>query len=49
MRGFLDGGSYEAIPLEMNAYELEARFAAAPANSFLVADEVQAWIDAGRF
>jgi len=49
VRGFLDGGSYEAIPLEMNAYELEARFAAGPANSFLVADEVQKWIDAGKF
>src|SRR5436853_935557 len=29
--GFLSGGSYEAIPLEMNA------------------DEVQRWIDTGRF
>jgi hypothetical protein len=47
--GFLTGGSYEAIPLEMNAYELDARFAAAPAISFSVATEVQAWIDAGKF
>jgi hypothetical protein len=28
VRGFLNGGSYEAIPLEMNAYESDARFAA---------------------
>jgi hypothetical protein len=49
VRGFLDGGSYEAIPLEMNAYELEARFAAEPPKPFSAADDVQAWIDAGRF
>jgi hypothetical protein len=49
VRGFLSGGSYEAIPLELNAYELEARFAAAPMNPFSVEAEVQAWIDAGRF
>jgi hypothetical protein len=49
VRGFLGGGSYEAIPLEVNAYELEARFAAEPMKPFAVADDVQAWIDAGRF
>jgi len=49
VRGFLSGGSYEAIPLEANAYELDARFAAAPAKPFSVEAEVQAWIDAGRF
>jgi hypothetical protein len=47
--GFLKGGSYEATPLEMNAYELEARFASAPMNSFSVEIEVQRWIDAGKF
>jgi hypothetical protein len=49
VRGFLNGGSYDGIPLEMNAYELDARFAEAPAKAFSVADEVQAWINAGRF
>jgi hypothetical protein len=49
VRGFLGGGSYEAIPLERNAYQLAARFAAAPMSPFLVEAEVQAWIDAGRF
>jgi hypothetical protein len=48
-RGFLSGGSYEAIPLEVNAYELEARFAAEPAMPFSVEAEVRAWIDGGRF
>lgn len=49
VRGFLSGGSYEAIPLEMNAYELDARFATAPARVFSVNAEVQAWRDAGKF
>ena len=49
VKGFLSGGSYEAIPLEMNAYELDARFATAPTKPFSVADEVQKWIDQARF
>jgi hypothetical protein len=49
VKGFLRGGSYEAIPLEMNAYELDARFNAAPARPFSVEAEVQRWTDEGRF
>jgi|SRR5215469_5052349 len=49
VKGFLKGGCYEAIPLEKNAYQLDSRFAASPAKAFSVPDEVQAWIDAGRF
>ena len=49
VRGFLNGGSYEAIPLERNAYELDGRFVAEPTKAFSAADAVQAWIDAGRF
>ena len=49
VKGFLSGGSYEAIPLEMNAYELDARFATTPTKPFSVADEVQSWIDRRRF
>jgi hypothetical protein len=49
VNGFLSGGSYEAIPLEKNAYELDARFAAAPAGAFPVEAEVQKWIDRGMF
>ena len=49
VRGFLSGGSYEAIPLEVNAYELDRRFAEAPTKAFSVALEVGAWVDAGRF
>lgn len=47
--GFLKDGSYEAIPLEMRACELDERFATAPRNSFLVETEIQKWIDAGKF
>ena len=49
VKGFLNGSSYEAIPLERNAYELDGRFAAAPAVPFSAEAEVQAWIDVGRF
>src|ERR1039458_3790613 len=49
VRGFLNGGSYEAIPLERNAYEMDGRFAAEVTKIFSAAGEVQAWIDAGRF
>lgn len=49
VRGFLSGGSYESIPLEMNAYELDARFAGAPTKAFSVADEVREWIDRDGF
>lgn len=49
VRGFLNGGSYWAIPLEANAHELDGRFATAPTKPFSVEAEVQSWIDAGRF
>lgn len=49
VRGFLSGGAYEAIPLEVNAYELDARFAADPTAQFSVECEAQRWIDAGKF
>jgi hypothetical protein len=48
--GFLrNGGSYESIPLEMNAYELDARFASAPTKTFSVEAEVETWIRTNRF
>jgi hypothetical protein len=46
--GFLSGGSYEAIPLEVNAYTLGGRFEQNPANRFPVEDEVRRWIAEGR-
>lgn len=41
VRGFLSGGSYEEIPLEKQAYELEGRFAANPMAAFSVEDDVK--------
>jgi hypothetical protein len=49
VKGFLSGGSYEAIPLEVSAYQLEARFVADPTRAFSVENELRAWIGAGRF
>jgi hypothetical protein len=48
VRGFLNGGSYEAIPLEVNAYMLEGRFERNPSRQFSVADEVAKWLAEGR-
>jgi hypothetical protein len=48
VRGFLSGGSYDGIPLEINAYELDTRFAVAPTKPFSVQSEVEAWIRQGR-
>jgi len=48
VRGFLNGGSYEAIPLEVNAYTLEARFRAEPYKAFSVRQEVAKWLAEGR-
>jgi hypothetical protein len=49
VRGFLDGGGYEGIPVEINAYELGGRFEANPARKFSVQEEVANWVKAGRF
>jgi hypothetical protein len=43
VNGFVQGGSYEEIPLEKNAYSLEGRFSANPERPFSVADEVRSW------
>jgi hypothetical protein len=44
VRGFLNGGKYDAIPLEVNAYALGGRFEQNPSNRFSVEDEVRSWI-----
>jgi hypothetical protein len=48
VRGFLNGGSYEAIPLEVNAYTLGGRFESDPRRMFSVEDEVVRWAAEGR-
>src|SRR5437762_6885908 len=48
VRGFLNGGSYEAIPLEVNAYTLEDKFRSDPHREFSVQQEVARWAAEGR-
>ena len=49
VRGFLSGGGYDGIPLEVNAYTLDERFDRQPDQRFTVADEVAKWTREGRF
>jgi hypothetical protein len=49
VRGFLVGGGYHGIPLEINAYDLGARFQSAPHAPFPVESNVSSWIKEGRF
>jgi hypothetical protein len=49
VEGFLLGGGYEGIPLEINAYHLDSEFAAHPEKHFSVESEVQSCITAGKF
>lgn len=44
VKGFLSGGSYEAIPLELNAYALEDTFRDSPHHPFSVESEVSAFL-----
>jgi hypothetical protein len=48
VQGFLNGGSYEAIPLEVNAYTLDGRFESDPERLFSVENEVRRWAAEGR-
>lgn len=48
VQGFLAGGSYESIPLEINAYTLSARFESGPATPFSVESEVAIFLGASR-
>lgn len=47
--GFLSGGSYEEIPLEKQAYELEGGFAADPRTAFSVENDVTRRIRLNQF
>lgn len=49
VRGYLRTGDYQGIPLERHAYELDARYAANPALSFSVRDEVARAIAEARY
>jgi hypothetical protein len=43
-----DGGIYDAIPLEVNAYTLEDRFRRKPYPVFSVQQEVARWAADGK-
>jgi hypothetical protein len=47
VKGFLQGGGYEEIPLEKNAYALEKRFSR-NTEAFSVADEIRSWMEEGK-
>jgi hypothetical protein len=49
VRGFLTGGGYDGIPLEINAYDLGGRFEMEPQRPFSVEREVSRWIAQDRF
>jgi len=49
VRGFLNGGGYDGIPLEINAYDLGSRFEAHPGRAFSVEAEVASCIRQDRF
>jgi hypothetical protein len=49
VQGFLIGGGYSSIPLEVQAYALGARFEANPRQRFSVAYEVANWIRRCRY
>ena len=49
VRGFLNGGGYDGIPLERNAHTLDAQYEKDPSRHFSVADEVSAWVTERRF
>lgn len=48
VNGFIEGGSYEEIPLEKAAYLLEERFSKGAAQVFSVDDEVRKWREAEK-
>ena len=47
--GFLNGGGYEGIPLERNAYMLGERYEGSPDRRFSGTAEVAQWIAEARF
>ena len=49
VRGFLSGGSYEAIPLEVNAYGLEGEYERNPDRSFSVPERVRIFLKKSLF
>jgi len=49
VRGFVKNLSWLAIPLEDQAYKLDARFAEAPRDVFSVEEEIRQWFKQGKY
>lgn len=49
LRGFLKSRSWIHIPLEAQAFQLEARFSISPPEIFPVDEEVKLWASQGRY
>lgn len=49
VRGFVKNLSWLAIPLEDQAYKLDARFAELPSEPFSVDEEIRRWIRDGKY
>jgi len=49
VRAFVRAGSHLQVPLEAQAYQLDARFAQSPRQGFSLEKEVRQWADEGRF
>lgn len=47
VRGFLENGGYDGIPLERQAYELEEKFSGNPKRGFSVEEDVMRRLQAG--
>jgi hypothetical protein len=44
VNGFIQGGSYEEVPLEKMAHALESRFSQSSTQAFSVGEEVRQWL-----
>lgn len=49
VRGFVRTRSWIAIPLEVQAFQLDTRFAMSPNAVFSVEDEVKSWAEQGQY
>jgi len=49
VRGFVRTRSWLTIPLEAQAYQLDARFAKSGGETFSVEEEIRAWSEQGRY
>jgi hypothetical protein len=49
VRGFVKTRSWIAIPLEAQAYQLDARFAMSPSTAFSVEGEIKSWAERGQY